>query len=111
MVSNYPLQMSKKDRERDYTLELCPPPELSYKFTQNSDENNMNSNDVKDLKAEEKRGYELENCKIAAITEENREVIAEQREKEQVSKNPLDVSSKQLEHISDIFDISNSQMF
>lgn len=109
VTSNYPLKMIKRDREKDYTLELCPPPELSFSFTQNTEETNLNSNEIKNLKAEEKRIYEIENCEISKITDEQKTVV-EVREKEHSGKNPVDVSSRILDKIN-IFEISNNQMF
>lgn len=110
VTSNYPLKMIKKDKEKDFTLELCPPPELSFSFTQNNDENVMNSHDVKNLKAEEKRIYEIENCKISAIAEEQSETAAEVKDKEHTGKNPIDSGADALDKIN-IFEISNNQMF
>ena len=110
VTSNYPLKMVRRDKERDFTLELCPPPELSFNFTPNTEDNNLNSHEVKNLKAEEKRIYEIENCKISAIADEQKQISSTVREKEYAGKNPIDVSSKQLDSI-DIYQISNTQMF
>ena len=109
VTSNYPLKMNKRDKEKDYTLELCPPPELSFSFTQNTEEANLNSHDIKNLKAEEKRIYEIENCEISKITDEQKATV-EIREKEYTGKNPVDISSKTLDRIN-VFEISNNQMF
>jgi len=110
VTSNYPLKMVKRDKEKDFTLELCPPPELSFSFTQNTDENFLNSHDVKNLKAEEKRIYEIENCKISAIADEHQQSTQDFKEKEYQGKNALDAGAKQLDRVN-IFEISNNQMF
>lgn len=110
VTSNYPLKMIKKDKEKDYTLELCPPPELSYSFTENTEENFLNSHDIKNLKAEEKRIYEIENCEISKIADENPTSIVEEKEQELTGKNPLDSHSRTLENLN-IFEISNTQIF
>ena len=104
--------MTKRDKEKDYTLELCPPPEHSFSFTQGAEESNLNSHDVKNLKAEEKRIYEIENCEVSKIVDEQQPVAAGQelKDKEQASKNLVDVTSRTLERIN-IFEISNNQMF
>lgn len=102
--------MVKRDKEKDYTLELCPPPELSYSFTENTEESHLISHEIKNLKAEEKRIYEIENCEISKITEDNKSAVVEIREKEYSDKNPLDKTSKTLERLN-IFEISHSQMF
>lgn len=110
VLSNYPLKMIQRDKEKDFMLELCPPPELALTTAQQVEDDKLNSHDVKNLKAEEKRNYELENCKISAIAEEQNAIEGPLRERESTGKNPIDVVSRQLEKIN-IMEISNSQMF
>lgn len=116
VTSSYPLRMLRRDKEKDLALDLCPPPEFAYARTANEEKNTLDSHDVKNLKAEEKRIYEIQNCEISEKMEKTSKgsKIEEEKtrlnEKEYTGKNPLDNGSKLIGEIG-IYEISNSQMF
>lgn len=112
--SKFPIKMSKVDKEIPPCLQLEKPPEFYYQNTVNHNNEIMNSTDVKDLKAEEKRIYEIENCKISSIADEGTKEIEEVAQIERVdikeNLNLFDQGSLLLND-ADIFEISNNQMF
>ena len=65
----YPIKFSRDDLEKDFKLSLEKPPELTYKDTKSKPKKELESAHIKDLKAEEKRIFEIENCNISAIAE------------------------------------------
>ena len=108
--SLYPIQMRKEDRERPIRLHLQKPPKFSYQETRSAPVDNMRSSDLKNLKAEEQRIYEIENCKISAIADDSKNEKNPEFEKKHEGGNVFDSGSMVLSDIG-IFDISNKQMF
>jgi len=108
--SSYPIRFSRPDKERPLSLTIERPPEFYYKDSKNKAKPEMKSSDIKDLKAEEKRIFEIENCNISAIADESKIEKVSKKEKLYRGSNPYEGGSKGLENIG-IFDISNNQMF
>lgn len=118
MRSKYPVKLTSDDREKPMSIKLQRPPEFTYSETFKGPQQVHNRADIKNMKAQEKRIYEIENCKISAIADENangegmqiEDQRVEEKEKSYTNKNIFDQGSGALNDIG-IFEISNNQMF
>lgn len=110
----YPLKLGNREKERDKEVLLGYPPEIDYQVTPNRFREELESKEVKDLKAEVKRIYEIENCKISEIAEKDEEQKEKKEEtlveKEAQGKNIYDRGSGILQNVS-ISDIKNNQIY
>lgn len=105
-----PVKFKRTDKERMFSLTLEKPPEMTFMFSEGKPKPQLESRDIKDLKAAEKRIFEVENCNISAIANDSKEDTDKLKAKEHQGGNPFDIGSSLLGDTG-VFDISNNQMF
>lgn len=113
ICSKTPISFNRTEAERDLELNIAYPAEFTYSNTVATDERVLRPCEIKDIKAEEKRIYELENCKISAIAELGNEGKGGEGDQIQYpveNQNKFNEGNEML-NVLNIFEIGNNQMF
>ena len=105
-----------KDREKTFFIHL--PDQMVLKDTESIEPTKYQNAEIKDMRIEERRNFELENCKVKAQEDASK---AEEKPKEEGMKIKLTpmifkaanqfVEESELADNINVFEVSNSQLF
>jgi len=109
--SKYPIKVDSDDKEKPKSIKLQKPPELAYSETFEGPKKVHDNADIKNMKAEEKRIYEIENCNISAIAGESLKVVLPKLDEIKLKESEKIEYQKNIFNQGSFFKISNTQRF
>ena len=127
LTSSFPMSFLQNSKDREKLLVMNLPDKMILKETMDFESEDINNSKIKDFRIDEKRNYELENCKIRAF-DNNKEIningidkkIEEDKKKEDLQikltklkkggENVFEEESEIVDNLN-VFEISNTQLF
>ncbi len=119
----YPSGFLKNMKDREKTFFMSFPDEMCLKQTDKLDQMEIKNSEIKNLRIQEKRNFELENCKLKAFKKDSETEMKSSKETPQPKELSIKLSKLKLEKINpfgeesemidnlNVFEVSNSQLF